>query len=164
MAMMSYENWSDSGTWTINRSTNTTATTTGSSSYDGTYVYVDDGAGSYVTTCGPSYGMEPYVPDHSFAISKEVTKKDLKAMKDEIRKYMKDQMLEDAKEIAGELFEDIEKLKKEKTQLKKSVTELKNQVKKVQDDVKIELEALEELLERRAKEIIKFSNMDFSQS
>ena len=141
-----------------------TATTTGAGgSYD-SHIWIDEGTGGrHVTTFAP-YGMEPCVPDHTYAISKEVTKKDLKAMKDEIRKYMKDQMMEDAKEIAGQLFEDIETLKKEKTQLKKSVTELKNQVEQVQDNVKSELKALEDLLERRAKEIIKFSHMDFSQS
>jgi predicted nuclease with TOPRIM domain len=150
----------------MNYNTWTTPTNSGSG-FSGDYIYVDDGTGGrYVTTYNTynTYGMDTTTIDHTYAISKEVTKKDLKAMKDEIRKYMKDQMLEDAKEIAGELFEDIEKLKKEKTQLKKSVTELKNQVKKVQADVKTELEDLEDLLERRAKEIIKFSHMDFSQS
>lgn len=142
----------------------TTMTITGSGSYDATIWYDNRGTGdTYVETCGPygEYGTTNVV-DHTYAISKEVTKKDLKAMKDEIRKYMQDHMLEDAKEIAGQLFDDIEKLKEEKTQLKKSVTELKKQVKKVQADVKSELQDIEDLLERRTKEIIKFSNMDFS--
>lgn len=138
-------------------------TTTGDG-YPGNYVYIDDGTGGHHVTTYAPYGMEAKPIDHTYAISKEVSKKDLKAMKDEIQKYMKDQMLEDAKEIAGQLFEDIEKLKKEKTQLEKSVTELKNQVEQVQKNVKNELLAIEELIDKRVQRIGKFAQMDFSQS
>lgn len=143
--------------------TTTTATTTGATDY-GQYIYVDDGTGGRCWRDDTSYGMEPAVPDHTYAISKEITKKDLKAMKDEIRKYMQDQMLDDAKEIAGQLFDDIEKLKIEKTQLKTSVTELRNQVSEAKVDIKKELVAIEKLIEKRAQQIGKFANMDFSQS
>jgi len=141
---------------------NTLTTSTGSSTYDTTIRWYNTGTGTgtYINTSGPWRTSKP--ADHSWAISKKVTEKDLKAMKDEIRKYMKDQMLEDAQEIAGQLFEDVEKLKKEETQLKKSVTELKNQVEQVKADVKSELEDIEALLEKRTKQIIKFSNLDFS--
>ena len=161
----SYNTWT-----TATRATTSTGSSTGSStgtsSYDTQTWYTNDATGGTdIRTYGyEGYGMEPHVPDHTYAISKEVTKKDLKAMKDEIRKYMQDQMLDDAKEIAGQLFEEIAELKKEKTQLKESVAELKTQVEQVQAYVKSELEALEDLLERRSKEIIKFSHMDFSQS
>ena len=48
-----------------------------------------------------------------------ITKKDLKTMKAEVKKYMTDQMKKDAKEIPGQLFKDVEKLKKEKLLSKK---------------------------------------------
>lgn len=144
----------------------TTVTITGSGSYDATIWYDNCGTGdTYVRTCGPygEYGTTNII-DHTYAISQEVTEKDFKAMKDEIRKYMQDQMLDDAKEIAGQLFDDIEKLKIEKTQLKTSVTELRNQVSEAKVDIKKELVAIEKLIEKRAQQIGKFANMDFSQS
>ena len=106
------------------------------------------------------HGMTVCDPDSD--ISKAVTKKDLKMMKDEVRKYMQEQMVKDAKNIAGQLFKDIELLKKEKTQLKKSVTELKSQVKQAKKDIAKELTSIEELLEKRVKEIGRFGNLDFS--
>jgi len=137
-------------------------TSTGSSTYGyNTPIWYADGTDrTAITTYGP-FETVP-IANHTYAIFKEVTKKDLKIMKEEIKKYMQDQMVKDAKEIAGQLFEDIEKLKKEKTQLEKSVTELKEQVKEAKADIKKELVAIEKLIEKRAKQIGKFARMDFS--
>lgn len=96
-------------------------------------------------------------------ISRAVTKKDRAMIKDEVKKYLKDQMVEDAKEIAGELFDDIEQLKKEKTQLKKDITLLKKQIKKAQEDMREEVHKVEELLEKRAMSMSRFGNLDFSE-
>lgn len=158
--------FTDSGTYDSTRVSyyDTVNTSTGIICTSNTTWYDDDGTGgSYARTYDPyeGYGMTNVV-DHTYAISKEVTKKDLKAMKDEIRKYMQDQMVEDAREIAGQLFDDIEKLKEEKTQLKESVAELKIQVKQARSEIKDEVVAIEELLEKRVKQISKFANLDFS--
>lgn len=125
------------------------------------YYYIDDGTG------GPfiryyNDRSSSTEPNNTLNIAKAVTKKDLKMIKDEIQKYMKDQMVKDAKKIAGKLFDDIDKLKKEKTQLKKDVTELKKQVKQVKIDIQTELIAIEEIMEKKAKEIFRFAGMDFS--
>jgi hypothetical protein len=144
----------------------TTTTTTGTGDYYENRIWIDNGTGGTYTgsyrTSGPWETTPP--ADHTYAISKEVTKKDMKTMKDEIRKYMQDQMKEDAKKIAGQLFDDIEKLKIEKTQLKESVTELRNQVSEAKVDIKKELVAIEKLIDKRAQQIGTFSRMDFSQS
>lgn len=128
------------------------------------YYYVNDGTGGPYTRHYES-GWTPTELDRidkTLDIAKAVTKKDLKMVKDEVKKYMKDQMVKDAKKIAGKLFNDIENLKKEKTQLKKDVTELKKQVEQVKKDIQAELEAIEKMMERKAKEIFKFAELDFS--
>jgi len=145
------------GTWT------TTATDSGGD------IWVDTGTGGQVFRVRDPYGyysgnvtITGSTDSNIDEISKAVTKKDLKIMKDEVQKYMKSQMLKDAKEIAGSLFEDIEKLKGEKTQLKKQVTELKTQVKTAQADIKKELIKIEELMSKRASEVGRFRNLDMS--
>jgi len=146
----------DVGTWT------TTATSSGGD------IWVDTGTGGQVFRVRDPYGYHNNViisgstDTNVNKISEAVTKKDLKMIKDEVKKYMNDQMLKDAKEIAGKLFTDIEKLKKDKTQLKKEVTELKTSLKKAQADIEAELIKIEEVLERRAASIGKFRYLDFS--
>jgi len=145
----------------------TTASWGTSTATDGTgEIYIDTGTGGQRIRFYNPYTTESKwdvsIDTDTDKISKAVTKKDLKMIKDEVRKYMKDQMLKDAKKVAGSLFSDVEKLKKEKTQLKKEVTELKTLVKKAKADIQLELEKVEEVLERRARSIGKFKYMDFS--
>lgn len=138
-------------------------------STDGLEVYwIDDGTGGrpciryYETGWTPDTGLNSTESDKTLDIAKVVTKEDLKMMKDEVKKYMKNQMVKDARKIAGKLFDDIDKLKEEKTQLKKDVTELKRQVKQVKVDIQVELTAIEEMMEKKAKEIFRFAELDFS--
>ncbi len=173
-----YPNYTSTGIWGT-----TTSATSGESG-----IWIDTGTGGQCVRVHNPYVRHPYcvecgttidnsantscvecgaTTDNSTntsidKISKAITKKDLNMVKDEVRKYMKTQMLIDAKEIAGKLFKDIESLKEEKTQLKKEVTELKTYLEKAQEDIHAEVAGIEEMLERRANAIGKFKYLDFS--
>ena len=102
-------------------------------------------------------------------VSDFVTRKDRKIMKDEIKKYMTEQLKKDAKKEAGQLFKDIEKLKREKDGIKKGtialekqLIELKEQLKQMKKEIREEMVAMEVMIERKANENVRFGSMDFS--
>lgn len=95
-------------------------------------------------------------------ISSVVTRKDLRMIKNEIKKYMTTQLKKEARLAAGKISRDIGKLKTEKTQLGKEIIELKIQVEQAKEDIRAEITAMEEMLEKKATEMLRFGSLDFS--
>lgn len=96
------------------------------------------------------------------AISEVIAEEELQMIRDEVKKYMTDQMKKDAQKIAGKLFDDIEKLKKEKTAIKRDLTEFKKQLQQTKEDIRAEIIKMEEMMEKKATELLRFGDLDFS--
>jgi len=89
----------------------------------------------------------------SVKMSKEEIKKEInKCLTAEIKKAV-------IKEI-NELTTDVKKLKEEKTELSKSISVLKSQLIKAEKDIQKEIKAMEQLLKNKAKEILRYQNLD----
>ena len=123
-------------------------------SHDGkTWTYERDG-----NSTGIGRYWDPLLKNKN--VADFVTKKDLKIMKAEVKKYMTEQMKKDAKEIAGQLFKDVEKLKKEKTTLKKDMTLIKKQLKQIKKDIEKAMSDFEETIDKQVNRVIRFDNLD----
>jgi len=95
-------------------------------------------------------------------ISDAITEEELQMIRDEVKKYMTDQMKKDAQDVAGKLFDDFEKLRKEKTAIKRDVTALKKQLQQTKEDINVEIKKMEEMMDKKATELIRFGSLDFS--
>lgn len=153
--------------------TNTTTTTIatgeicGSATTSGQKWYIDTGTGGpFIRVVDTPMVFHPYdktPTDDTLNIASVVTKEDRKIMKKAVEKYMKKQMLADAKEIAGQLFEDIEELREEKVRLQKDMKTLREQIEEVKENTSKELKIFEEMMEKKAKDIFRFTQLDFSE-
>ncbi len=94
-------------------------------------------------------------------ISSAVTKKDQRMIKEEVKRYMTTQLRKEARQAAGKVSRDIEKLKIAKIQLGKEITELKTQVEQAKEDIRTEITAMEEMLAKKATEMLRFGSLDF---
>jgi len=126
---------------------------TSNSNYFGTNA--TDSSIAYISTDSTWGGVDVQV-------SSAVTKKDQRMVKDEIKKYMTTQLKKEARLAAGKVSRDIEKLKTEKIQLGKEITELKTQLEQAKEDIRAEITAMEEMLAKKANEILRFGSLDFS--
>ena len=93
-------------------------------------------------------------------IQGNITAKQEKMIKDEIKIWMDDHLQKEIEKIAGKLLKDIEKLKEEKTRLGKAISSLKKDMKKTKNEVAEEINKLDEILEKYDEKIMRFYNMD----
>lgn len=88
------------------------------------------------------------------------TEKQNKAIKEAVKNWMtEDVQIAVAKE-AGQLFEDIQKLRKEKQELFDSFFSFKKEMTEIKKEVQAEMKSMEEMLERYANQILRYQNMD----
>ncbi len=73
----------------------------------------------------------------------EITAKQKKMIKEEIKVWMDDHLQKTVQKEAGKILKDIEKLKEEKTRLGKSISALKQEMRKTKKEVRTEIEAME---------------------
>lgn len=88
------------------------------------------------------------------------TEKQKEAIKEEVKKWMtEDVQIAVAKE-AGQLFQDIQELRKEKEEIADSIFFFKKEMTEIKKEVQAEMKSMEEMLEKYANQILRYQNMD----
>jgi predicted nucleic acid-binding Zn-ribbon protein len=102
----------------------------------------------------------------SVRIRKE-TEKQNKAIKEAVKNWMADDVqiavAKEAEQLftkTGQLFTEVQKLKKENEQLLNSIFIFKKEMKEMKEGVQAEMKSMEEMLEKYANQILRYQNMD----
>lgn len=93
-------------------------------------------------------------------VKREITLKQEKMIRKEIKIWMDDHLKKSIEKEAGKLLKDIENLKEEKTKLGKAISSLKQEMRRTKKEVQEEMASFEIMLEKYANQILRYQNMD----
>ncbi len=93
-------------------------------------------------------------------VDKIVTDEQEKIIREEVRIWMTDRLMQAAQKEAGQLMKDINNLKEEKTRLRKAISSLRQEMRTTKKEVHEEFVAMESMLERYSNQILRYENLD----
>ena len=93
-------------------------------------------------------------------VKNEITNKQKKMIKEEIKICMNDQLKQSVEKEAGKLLKDIEKLKEEKKRLGIAISQLKQEVKKAKKEIQAEIVSMEDMIETHTQRVLRFNMLD----
>lgn len=127
------------------------------------YIYEEDGTSYYVPK--NAYAVDTFgsmcSSTDGYICTREKAEKYLtEIQKKEIKGVIRSFITNNLKKEAGKLYDDVQVLKEEKTKLLTAIAALRNEVDKAKAEIREEIVEMEKMMEKYARQILRYENMD----